>query len=297
MITIYTDGACKGNPGPGGWAAVVIDEVGDEKAYSGGPIAKTTNQRMEVLAAIEGLSRVPAGSQVTLFSDSQYVVKTMNDGWKRKANQDLWTDLDRVRAGRKVTFKWVKGHNGHALQERADSLASAAAVGSPNPPTPSDRGPRLSHVDSSGQARMVDVTKKAETDRVAVAKGRVAMQPETLAMIKSGNAAKGDVLAAARLAGIMGAKKTADLIPLCHPLPITEVTVDLEMDESASAVEITATARVTGKTGVEMEALTAVSVAALTIYDMAKAVDRGMRIEGVRLVRKSGGKSGDLVLE
>ena len=144
---------------------------------------------------------------------------------------------------------------------------------------------------------MVDVTEKPATDRVAVAKGRVTMQAATLEMIMAGNAAKGDVLATARLAGVMGAKRTPELIPLCHPLPLTNVAVELEPDEAASAIEITATARVTAKTGVEMEALTAVAVAALTIYDMAKAVDRGMRIESVRLVRKSGGKSGDLVLE
>ena len=144
---------------------------------------------------------------------------------------------------------------------------------------------------------MVDVTDKPATDRVAVAKGRVTMQPATLEMIIAGNAAKGDVLGTARLAGVMGAKRTPELIPLCHPLPLTNVAVELEPDEAASAIEITATARVTAKTGVEMEALTAVAVAALTIYDMAKAVDRGMRIESVRLVRKTGGKSGDLVLE
>ncbi len=297
MITIYTDGACKGNPGPGGWAAVVVDDMGKEKAYSGGPIEATTNQRMEVLAAIEGLSRVPAGSEVTLFSDSEYVIRTMNDGWKRRVNKDLWADLDRVHAERNVTFKWVKGHAGQPLQERADSLASAAA-GRDGSMVASEASPsQLSHIDSTGQVRMVNVSGKVDTDRTAVAKGRVVMKPDTLALIDSGSTAKGDVISAARLAGIMGAKRTADLIPLCHPLAITEVLVDLELNHEANAIDITATAKVTGKTGVEMEALTAVSIAALTIYDMAKAVDRGMRIESVRLVRKSGGKSGNLELE
>jgi cyclic pyranopterin phosphate synthase len=151
----------------------------------------------------------------------------------------------------------------------------------------------LSHLDEQGRARMVDVGAKAETARVATARGRVRMQPETLALVLRGGVAKGDVIAVARLAGIMAAKRTGELIPLCHPLPITSVNVDVTPDEAASALDIEATARIVGKTGVEMEALTAVSVAALTIYDMCKAVDRGMTIEAVRLVHKAGGKSGE----
>ena len=150
----------------------------------------------------------------------------------------------------------------------------------------------LTHLDSAGRARMVDVAEKPETAREAVARGEVLMQPETAALIRSGQAAKGDVLAAARIAGIMGAKRTADLIPLCHPLPLTGVEVHFDWDASGNRLVIDAAARTVGKTGVEMEALTAVTVAALTIYDMCKAVDRGMRIEAVRLVRKTGGKSG-----
>ena len=150
---------------------------------------------------------------------------------------------------------------------------------------------RLTHLDETGAARMVDVSAKAETVREATAKGRVVMQPASLALIREGKAAKGDVLAVARLAGIMAAKRTAELIPLCHPLPLSAVAVELSLGEDA--VEISATVRTTGRTGVEMEALTAVSVAALTIYDMVKAVDRGMRIEAVRVVHKSGGKSGE----
>ncbi len=151
----------------------------------------------------------------------------------------------------------------------------------------------LTHVDGAGAARMVDVSGKAESMREATAKGRVRMLAATRALIGEGQAGKGDVLAAARLAGIMAAKRTSDLIPLCHPLPISSVVVDLALTDEA--VEISATVRTTGRTGVEMEALTAVSVAALTIYDMVKAVDRGMRIEDVRVVAKSGGKSGDFV--
>lgn len=156
---------------------------------------------------------------------------------------------------------------------------------------------KLSHVDESGAARMVDVTEKADTVREAVAKGSVRMAPETLALIQSSGIPKGDVLAVARVAGVMAAKRAYELIPMCHPLLLTRIDIDFDVDEKESAIHIAATVRTTGKTGVEMEALTSVSVAALTIYDMCKAVDRRMRIEGVRLVRKSGGKSGDIVLE
>jgi indole-3-glycerol phosphate synthase len=155
------------------------------------------------------------------------------------------------------------------------------------------RLPDLTHTDLEGRARMVDVSDKAETDRVAVAGARVVMKPETLARIEAGEIAKGDVLAVARLAGIMAAKRTADLIPLCHPLALTSVAVDLRCLAERSCVEITATCRLKGRTGVEMKALTAAGVAALTIYDMCKAIDRGVVVTDLRLLRKSGGKSGD----
>jgi len=151
----------------------------------------------------------------------------------------------------------------------------------------------LTHFDAAGKAVMVDVTAKPETERTATARARIIMQPATLALIRAGTAAKGDVLGTARLAGIMAAKRTADLIPLCHPLPLTQVSVDLALDQTANAVEIAATVRTTGRTGVEMEALTAASIAALTVYDMCKAVDRSMRIEALRVTHKAGGKSGE----
>ena len=151
---------------------------------------------------------------------------------------------------------------------------------------------RLTHFDAEGNARMVDVSDKAETERVATAKGAVVMAPETLALIRAGNVKKGDVLSVAQLAGIMGAKRTPDLIPLCHPLSLSSVKVELSIDETRSAVVIEATCKLKGRTGVEMEALTAVSVAALTVYDMVKAVDKTMRITEIRLTHKSGGKSG-----
>ena len=151
----------------------------------------------------------------------------------------------------------------------------------------------LTHIGAQGEAHMVDVGSKVDTERTAIAEGAVTMQAATLRMILDGNAKKGDVLGTARIAGIMAAKKAHELIPLCHPLLLTKVSVDIEPDEALPGLRVTALARVTGKTGVEMEALTAASVACLTIYDMAKAVDRGMVITGVRLVEKTGGKSGD----
>jgi cyclic pyranopterin phosphate synthase len=150
----------------------------------------------------------------------------------------------------------------------------------------------LTHFDAEGRAHMVDVSDKAVTDRVAVAAGAVRMLPETLALVTEGRAKKGDVLGVARLAGIMGAKRTADLIPLCHPLALTRVALDLVPDPALPGVRIEASVRTSGQTGVEMEALTAVSVAALTVYDMLKAVDRGMEITDIRLMLKDGGKSG-----
>jgi cyclic pyranopterin phosphate synthase len=152
--------------------------------------------------------------------------------------------------------------------------------------------PALTHFDQNGQAHMVDVGSKAETARRAVASGRIVMLPATLAMIRAGDAKKGDVLGVARIAAIQGAKRTAELIPLCHPLPLTSVSVAFELDETASAVICTVTTETFGRTGVEMEALTAVNVGLLAIYDMCKGVDRGMRMDGIRLLEKDGGKSG-----
>jgi cyclic pyranopterin phosphate synthase len=151
---------------------------------------------------------------------------------------------------------------------------------------------KLSHLGKGGEARMVDVSAKTPTERVAVAEGRVVMAAKTLDLVLAGNAKKGDVLGAARIAGIMAAKRTHELIPLCHPLPVSKIAVDIEPDRALSGLNVRATVKVTGPTGVEMEALTAVAVACLTIYDMVKAVERGMRIEGIRLLEKRGGKSG-----
>ncbi len=157
------------------------------------------------------------------------------------------------------------------------------------------KDPKLTHLDEAGRARMVGVGHKPETERVAIAKGEVLMSKSTHDLVAAGQIKKGDVLTVAQIAGITAAKKTSDLIPLCHPLPLTQISVDLELDEEIPGVAITATARAVAKTGVEMEALTAVAVAALTVYDMAKAVEKSMRIQNIRLVEKHGGQSGDVV--
>ena len=299
---VYTDGACIGNPGPGGWGAVMIHGNAHIEFAGGEP--KTTNNRMEITAAIRGIDETPPGSDVTVWSDSEYVIKTMTRGWKRKVNNDLWDQLDDMVSKRKVSWEWIRGHSGHPLNELADTLArgeARAIRGSGSRKKANNRGdgqrrdesPRLSHLDSAGKARMVDVGAKPDTERVAEAKGSVTMSPETFSLIREGGFDKGDVLGIARIAGVMAAKQTSNLIPLCHPLPLTQVNVDITPYRDGSGLEITSTARTRAKTGVEMEALTAVSIAALTIYDMCKSADRAMVISDIRLTHKSGGKSGD----
>lgn len=171
-------------------------------------------------------------------------------------------------------------------------MADESTKSSPAKSSPAKASPALTHIDAGGEARMVDVSAKPATERVAVAEGRVVMSKATLDLILSGDAKKGDVLGTARIAGIMAAKRTSDLIPLCHPLALSKVTVDIAPDQELPGCIVRATVKVTGPTGVEMEALTAVSVACLTIYDMVKAVERGVRIEAIHLVEKKGGKSG-----
>jgi len=294
MIEVYTDGACIGNPGPGGWGAVLVRD-GEIEDVSGSE-RDTTNNRMEITAVVQGLERTPPGEAVTVYSDSTYVVNTVTKGWQRKANQDLWAELDRALAGRDVRWKWIRGHRGNQLNERADSLAHSAARALAEDPSTRGEG-ALTHLDESGKARMVDVGAKAITERTAVAAGAVVMRPETLRLIREGGFEKGDVLGVARTAGIMAAKRTHDLVPLCHPIPITHVSVEFDAEGADDRVNITATVRAKWSTGVEMEALTAVAVAALTVYDMCKSADRAMRIEGVRLLRKTGGRSGDFIAD
>lgn len=176
-------------------------------------------------------------------------------------------------------------------RQRRPNAARPKPVAKPADPVPAPAA--LTHIDQRGEARMVDVSEKGATERIAVAEGRVLMRKETLDLVLEGNAMKGDVLGAARLAGIMAAKRTHGLIPLCHPLPLTKVEIDINPEHSLPGFLVQSTVKVTAKTGVEMEALTAVSIACLTIYDMVKAVERGIHIEGIRLLHKSGGKSGE----
>lgn len=327
MIHIYTDGACLGNPGPGGWAAIIHTEDGSKTVLQGGE-RSTTNNRMEVTAAIKGLEAVQRGSAACVHTDSQYLVHTMTRGWKRQANKDLWEKLDSIVNDKNVTWEWIRGHNGHVLNEEADSIAVAQAAihskvsaqedsaiqtsftlpGSAQPstarnvsymtvPDSGSKARRLSHIDEQGNAQMVDVSEKHATLREATARGRISMEKPTLEAIKGGRIEKGDVITVARIAGIMAAKKTAELIPMCHPLALTHISVELEYAESPPSLNISATVRTTDKTGVEMEALTAVSVAALTVYDMCKAIDKRMTIGEIHLAKKSGGKSGTFSAE
>ena len=301
MIDIYTDGACKS--GVGGWAALIFETSGHRDMS--GKLEDTTSNRMELSAAIHSLESLPTGSEVTIFSDSEYLVKTMTQGWKRNTNLDLWENLDSLNIAHKVNWQWVKGHANIPGNEYVNQLAGfEAGVTKARPnidrffKTLDNPGtPTLTHVDQQGSVEMVDVGWKPVSDREAVAQGCILMKPETINLISENLIKKGDVLTIAQIAGIMGGKRTAELIPLCHPLPLNKLDVELELDLANNRVKISALARTSGKTGVEMEALTAVSIAALTIYDMCKGVDRWMTIEDIGLVSKSGGLSGDLQRE
>ena len=324
MVEIYTDGACRARVG--GWAALIL-APGERRAMSG-KAEDTTSNRMELSAAINAVDSLPGCSEVTLYSDSEYLVKTMTLGWRRNANLDLWQRLDALAEEHHIRWEWVKGHASipgnefvnqlagfeagvtktrpdldrflgpeapDAAPETSDATTEAATQATTEATT--QAGPSLTHLDQQGRVEMVDVGWKPVTDREAVAWGYVTMQPETLRLIQDSLIKKGDVLTIAQLAGIMGGKRTSELIPLCHPLPLDKLDVGLELEPSQNRVKIIALARTSAKTGVEMEALTAVSVAALTVYDMCKGVDRGIIIGDIRLVRKSGGQSGDINLE
>ena len=258
-----------------------------------------------------------------------WAARWRSNGWRRNnrgdmaLNPDLWGRLLDAVDGRDVSFRWVKGHSGHPQNERCDAMVRKVSslprndqlvdVGyerpgsreatqttafeslskKSNPRSTSDKqDPELTHIDSSGEARMVDVGGKAITDRVAIAGCEVLISPQTLALIRSGGIGKGDVISTAKLAGVMGAKRTAELIPMCHNIPISQIEVDIDELPDGSGLSVNATARATWRTGVEMEAMTAVSIAALTIYDMCKSAERGIRVTNLRLLRKSGGKSG-----
>ena len=302
MIEIYTDGAYNPVLGRGGWGAVIVEN--SQKQVFSGTVERTTSNRMEITAALEGILHTPQNSEVVVYTDSQYLFGCMAKGWQRRANRDLWEQLDKAVSQRKVRWEWIDQSIVNPFHKEAHALATKlAGQGEAVRPAPSAKerakappAEELTHIDERGRPRMVDISQKPDTQREAVARGRVRMQPSTFELIKRGGVAKGDVLAVAQLAGIMAAKQTANLIPLCHPLLLGDVKVEFALDEANSMVDITATVKSIGKTGVEMEALTATAVAALTIYDMCKAVDRGMKIENIRLLRKSGGKSGTIEL-
>jgi len=304
LIEIYTDGAYNPVLGQGGWGAVVIE--GRQKQVYSGTAKETTSNRMEITAALEGILRTPQGAEVVVYTDSQYLFGCMAKGWQRRANRDLWEQLDKAVSGHKVRWQWIERDTNPFHKEAhtlATSLASQRKMLRPVPSEkqkPQPKAPvvgELTHIDTSGRPRMVDVTRKLDTRREAIAKGVVRMKASTFGLLQSGGIAKGDVLTVAQLAGVMAAKQTPNLIPLCHPILIGDAKVEFNLDEENSVVEITTTVKSTGKTGVEMEALTATAVTALTIYDMCKAVDRGIKIENIRLTRKSGGKSGVIALE
>lgn len=287
MLQVYTDGACNTNTKWGGWAFRLVKD-GDASAPQGGSQENTTNQRMEVEAAIQALSHVPEGSELTLYSDSQYLVYSMPEipgrksRYRRRANLDLWERLDKVAAQQRVSWQWLENAEAQPTFSQVHQLAEKLAAGIP-PPTPGK------------PVRMVDVSAKPVAVREAEALALVQMSPETLRRIIAGEVEKGDVLTAARISGIMAAKRTPELIPLCHPLLLDQVSVDCLPREDEGGVEVRARVRGEARTGYEMEALVAAAVAALTVYDMTKAYDPAMRIE-LRLLRKSGGKSGAVEL-
>ena len=256
------------------------------------------------------------------------------NGWRRNKqgdmalNPDLWGRILDAVNGRDVVFRWVKGHAGHRQNEECDSMVrevsrlprdeqlidtgyerkgGGAATSAPSFESlvgviahvdeDTESRSELTHIDSSGEARMVDVGSKGITERVATASCEVIMTSQTLSLVKSGGMGKGDVIATAKLAGVMGGKRTAELIPMCHNIPISQIEVDIGELSDGSGLRIEATARATWRTGVEMEAMTAASIAALTIYDMCKSAERGIRVTDLRLLNKSGGKSGDYVAE
>ena len=303
MIEIYTDGAYNLVLGQGGWGAVIVED-GQKRVFSG-MVKKTTSNRMEITAALEGILQTPAGAEVVIYTDSQYLFGCMSQGWQRRANRDLWEQLDEAVSQRKVRWQWIDRDTANLFHQEAHTLATnLASHGERLQPVLSGKGQpeapvmeKLTHLDAWGRPCMVDVTQKPDTQREALAKCLVTMKAATLDLLKKGSMPKGDVLAVAQLAGIMAAKQTPHLIPLCHPVLIGDVKIEFNLDEANGAVEIATMVKSTGKTGVEMEALTATAVTALTIYDMCKVVDRGIKIENIRLIRKSGGKSGIVDLE
>ena len=296
MIEIYTDGSCLGNPGPGGWAAIILDTNDPDKTPSRikGNCPDTTNNRMELLAVIEGIASTPSDRKIKVYSDSKYVVDTLNKNWKRKANLDLWEKLDQQIHNRNIEYIWIKGHANNTHNEEADNIAQQEANNiAQNPPTSTN----LSHTDKTGKISMVDISNKNTTLRIAKATCDVMTSHESFLAIKNNKIEKGDVKSSARIAGILAAKKTSSIIPLCHPILISHIEIAFNLDEANNVISITSKVTSSGQTGVEMEALTAVTISALTIYDMCKSIDKQTTITNIRLLKKSGGKSGIINFE
>lgn len=298
MVLIYTDGSCLSNPGPGGWAAIVLYD--ESKTILKGGENNTTNNRMEMLAVISGLESVSNDDDITIYSDSKYVINSITLGWKRKANLDLWELLDQQLIGKNVEWKWVKGHSGVKYNEEADQIALSEANHIKSNLSSKEsffEGVKMSHLNNQGKATMVNVGFKEKTVRKAQAKCDVILGSEIVQLIKENQIKKGDVLSVANIAGIMAAKNASSLIPLCHTILIDQVEINFDIDESNGLIEITSLVETRERTGVEIEALVAVSVSAVTIYDMCKSIDKKIRIDNLRLVKKTGGKSGDFNIE
>ena len=216
------------------------------------------------------------------------MINTITKNWKRNANNDLWDILDKLLSDKKVVWQWVKGHSGNKYNEIADKLAVNAIN-----ELKKNNSSELSHLDDDGSIKMVDVSEKQITSRVAVVSGKVVMKKETLEIIKKGELAKGDIFTLSRTAGITAAKSTPTLIPLCHTIPLSEIKIEIEPDDKLPGLNVYCSTKADWKTGVEIEAFTGVSIACVTIYDMCKAVDKSAYITDIKLEKKSGGLSGD----
>ena len=283
---LYTDGSCIGNPGPGGWASIII--INDVKTTLSGSDEETTNNKMEITAIIKGLEQFPENSSVKIFTDSEYVINTMTKNWKRNTNLDLWNRLDSLVINRTIEWNWVKGHSGNKLNDEADLIANGEAK-------KIIEKKKLTHLNKEGNAQMVDTSTKGITERIAIVSGKILMKKETLDTALEGNLKKGDLFSVAKTSGINAAKWTHLLIPMCHPIPVSNVVIDIVPNHNMPGLEITSTVKANWNTGVEMEAFTAVSITCLTIFDMCKSLDKSMKIEDIHLVHKAGGASGEYI--
>ena len=283
---LYTDGSCIGNPGPGGWASIII--INDIKTTLSGSDEKTTNNKMEITAVIKGLEQFPENSSVKIFTDSEYVINTMTKNWKRNTNLDLWNRLDSLVVNRTIEWNWVKGHSVNKLNDEADLIANGEAK-------KIIEKKKLTHLNKEGNAQMVDTSTKGITERIAIVSGKILMKKETLDTALEGNLKKGDLFSVAKTSGINAAKWTHLLIPMCHPIPVSNVVIDIVPNHDLPGLEITSTVKANWNTGVEMEAFTAVSITCLTIFDMCKSLDKSMKIEDIHLVHKAGGASGEYI--